>query len=151
MYEQILTDNFLKRRELLKQYLDTKGIAISCCPCCGYPTLEERGSYEICLICNWEDDDQDDDDADQILGGPNGNISLETARRDFEQGLINFENNTGLFRITHAPKILNRLLLFKNKLERYKFDNPESEEEKVTLNKYLKDRNSNLYFLTDLK
>ena len=28
------------------------------CPCCGYKTLEEYppGTFEICLICYWEDD-----------------------------------------------------------------------------------------------
>ncbi|WP_198674015.1 CPCC family cysteine-rich protein [Chitinophaga alhagiae] len=28
----------------------------STCPCCGYITLSERGGYEICPICFWEDD-----------------------------------------------------------------------------------------------
>lgn len=28
------------------------------CPCCGFRTLteEERGSYELCRVCGWEDD-----------------------------------------------------------------------------------------------
>ncbi|HEY9683395.1 MAG TPA: CPCC family cysteine-rich protein [Oculatellaceae cyanobacterium] len=26
------------------------------CMCCGHPTILERGSYEICEVCNWEDD-----------------------------------------------------------------------------------------------
>jgi hypothetical protein len=26
------------------------------CPCCGYLTSSEPGSYNICPICNWEDD-----------------------------------------------------------------------------------------------
>ncbi|MFF1770133.1 CPCC family cysteine-rich protein [Streptomyces sp. NPDC058249] len=29
------------------------------CPCCGFLTLDERGSYEICPVCFWEDDGQD--------------------------------------------------------------------------------------------
>ena len=45
------------------------------CPCCGYPTLSERGRYEICGLCFWEDDGQDDDDADTCRGGPNGGHS----------------------------------------------------------------------------
>ncbi|WP_328859368.1 CPCC family cysteine-rich protein [Streptomyces sp. NBC_00306] len=28
------------------------------CPCCGYVTLAERGSHEICAVCFWEDDGQ---------------------------------------------------------------------------------------------
>lgn len=26
------------------------------CRCCGYKTLKERGGYEICRVCDWEDD-----------------------------------------------------------------------------------------------
>ncbi|MEA3320951.1 MAG: CPCC family cysteine-rich protein [Bacillota bacterium] len=38
------------------------------CPCCGYPPLEERGNFEICILCNWEDDGQDDPYADEVWG-----------------------------------------------------------------------------------
>ncbi|GGK46377.1 membrane protein [Planomonospora parontospora subsp. parontospora] len=53
------------------------------CPCCGYVTLDERGGFEICPVCFWEDDGQDDPDADVVLGGPNGRLSLTQARRNF--------------------------------------------------------------------
>ncbi|WP_433610341.1 CPCC family cysteine-rich protein [Dactylosporangium sp. CA-139114] len=53
------------------------------CPCCGYLTLDERGGYEICPVCFWEDDGQDTHDADQIRGGPNRGLSLTAARRNF--------------------------------------------------------------------
>jgi len=37
------------------------GAECACCPGCGLPTLNARsGGYEICQICNWEDDSQDD-------------------------------------------------------------------------------------------
>ncbi|PFK64880.1 hypothetical protein COJ21_25310, partial [Priestia megaterium] len=26
------------------------------CPCCEYLTLENADDYEICILCNWEDD-----------------------------------------------------------------------------------------------
>ena len=26
------------------------------CPCCQYKTLDMRGEYEICPVCQWEDD-----------------------------------------------------------------------------------------------
>jgi hypothetical protein len=55
-----------------------------CCSCCGYPTLDERGGFDICLLCNWEDDGQDDHNADRVLGGPNGDYSLAEARSNFE-------------------------------------------------------------------
>ena len=53
------------------------------CPCCGLPTLGERASYEICVVCWWEDDGQDNDAADKVWGGPNGRYSLIAARNNF--------------------------------------------------------------------
>ncbi|WP_433180621.1 CPCC family cysteine-rich protein [Actinoallomurus sp. CA-150999] len=53
------------------------------CPCCGYHTLDERGMYEICPVCFWEDDGQDEHDADEVRGGPNRGLSLTQARRNF--------------------------------------------------------------------
>ncbi|MBW4450056.1 MAG: hypothetical protein KME38_25295 [Spirirestis rafaelensis WJT71-NPBG6] len=37
------------------------------CPCCSYKTLLERGGYEICPVCFWEDDGQDEEDKDLTL------------------------------------------------------------------------------------
>lgn len=53
------------------------------CPCCRFLTLDERGGYEICPVCFWEDDGQDDQDAARVRRGPNGSLSLEQARRNF--------------------------------------------------------------------
>ncbi|SDZ30157.1 Cysteine-rich CPCC [Asanoa ishikariensis] len=53
------------------------------CPCCGFLTLDRRGYYEICAVCWWEDDGQDDHDADRIRGGPNRDLSLSEARWSF--------------------------------------------------------------------
>jgi hypothetical protein len=53
------------------------------CPCCGYKTLRGRGHFEICDVCFWEDDGQDDSDADQVRGGPNRLLSLTQARLNF--------------------------------------------------------------------
>ena len=51
------------------------------CPCCGHPTLPERGAYEWCTECGWEDDGQDDHDSHIARrGGPNGGITLDEAR-----------------------------------------------------------------------
>jgi len=55
------------------------------CPCCGYKTLGERDRYEICDVCFWEDDGQDDHDADVIRGGPNGAISLTQAKANYKK------------------------------------------------------------------
>lgn len=54
------------------------------CPCCGFVTLAERGTFEICRVCRWEDDGQDEHDAGQVHGGPNHDLSLRQARRNFE-------------------------------------------------------------------
>lgn len=53
------------------------------CPCCGYRTLMENAAYEICPVCFWEDDGQSDRDADEVWGGPNGQLSLRQARANF--------------------------------------------------------------------
>ena len=51
------------------------------CPCCGYPTIDERGIYEICQVCFWEDDGTDDLDKPT---GPNYNLTLREAKTNFE-------------------------------------------------------------------
>jgi len=53
------------------------------CPCCRSRTLGERGGFEICPVCFWEDDGQDDEDADSVRGGPNGSLSLTQARENY--------------------------------------------------------------------
>jgi Cysteine-rich CPCC len=53
------------------------------CPCCKYKTLFGRGQDEICRVCYWQDDGQDEPDADIVLGGPNGTLSLTEARSNF--------------------------------------------------------------------
>ena len=55
------------------------------CPCCGCKTLDERGGYDICPVCFWEDDGQDDHDADVVRGGPNGSLSLTQARENYKR------------------------------------------------------------------
>ena len=55
------------------------------CPCCGHQTLDERGGYEICPVCLWEDDGQDDHDASVVRGGPNGELSLSEARTNYRE------------------------------------------------------------------
>jgi hypothetical protein len=51
------------------------------CPCCGYRTIGERGGYEICRVCFWEDDGGNDIDAHS---GPN-HMTLREARASFER------------------------------------------------------------------
>jgi uncharacterized protein YjbI with pentapeptide repeats len=56
-----------------------------CCPCCFSLTLSTRGGFEICEVCYWEDDEQDDANADEVRGGPNGTLSLTKARTTYAQ------------------------------------------------------------------
>ena len=53
------------------------------CPCCKYLTFEEEpyGSFEICPVCFWEDDNVQNNDPNYD-GGANG-ISLNQARENF--------------------------------------------------------------------
>ncbi len=51
------------------------------CPCCRFLTLPERDGYDICPVCYWEDDGQDDHDADVKRGGSNHGISLTQGRQ----------------------------------------------------------------------
>ena len=54
------------------------------CPCCHFRTLSERGGFDVCPVCFWEDDGQDDHDADVIRGGPNSALSLMQSGKLFE-------------------------------------------------------------------
>ena len=55
------------------------------CPCCGCKTLDARCDYDICRVCFWEDDGQDNHDAAEVRGGPNGLLSLQEARSNYVQ------------------------------------------------------------------
>jgi hypothetical protein len=54
------------------------------CPCCGFLTLSEGpGSYEICPVCYWEDDDVQLARPD--VGGGANSVSLNEARENFRR------------------------------------------------------------------
>jgi hypothetical protein len=55
------------------------------CPCCKFRTLSDRGGFEICPVCFWEDDGQDEHDADVVRGGPNGSLSLRQAQLNYQR------------------------------------------------------------------
>ena len=59
------------------------------CPCCGYQTLGSRGEYQICSVCWWEDDGQDDADADETKDDGT-EYSLSQARENFYKHTISF-------------------------------------------------------------
>lgn len=82
------------------------------CPSCGYPTLKERCAWEICSICFWEDDGQDDIDADKIYGGPNDKYSLTQHRIEWGNNLNDIRN--GDSEIGKLLKRIDGLILFNN-------------------------------------
>ena len=54
------------------------------CPCCGARVFEELGEYDICPVCNWEDDPFQSKNPDR--GGGANEMSLNEAREAFRQG-----------------------------------------------------------------
>ena len=55
------------------------------CPCCGYKTLDARGEYEICPVCFWEDDGQDDKGADMECYFSPNSMSLTQGRENYRK------------------------------------------------------------------
>ncbi len=55
------------------------------CPCCLYLTFDEEppGTYEICPVCGWEDDEVQFNDP-SFSGGAN-NVSLSNARANYKE------------------------------------------------------------------
>jgi hypothetical protein len=87
-----LPDDLGRRRQWFDRYIDHQnrnsvrrpvGGGPYPCPCCGCRTLDERGGSDICPVCYWEDDGQDDHDAEVVRGGPNGALSLARARANY--------------------------------------------------------------------
>lgn len=51
------------------------------CACCGYRTIREKGQYDICLNCFWEDDGTAEDDKVSAVN----HMSLKDARNNYQQ------------------------------------------------------------------
>lgn len=56
------------------------------CPCCKYRTLDSRGNYDICGLCNWEDDGVEEDSQ---YSRPN-HMTLGEAKEKFSSNIGNF-------------------------------------------------------------
>ncbi|MGK7377628.1 CPCC family cysteine-rich protein [Planococcus sp. 1R117A] len=76
------------------------------CPCCGYPTLQTRGDFEICLLCDWEDENHDELSTAEVFGGPNGDYSLEEARNNFQKNFTMYREKNDFDAITAGKKKL---------------------------------------------
>ncbi len=93
--QRAILSAFFERRNLFSVYLKNNDVQLFTCPGCAFPTLSERGGYEICIICNWEDDDQDDMEADEIWGGPNQDLSLTENRLSIGKQLKDIAEQAG--------------------------------------------------------
>lgn len=72
------------------------------CPCCGRLTIDIRGDYDICLVCWWEDDGRDNEDA-QAGSGPN-RVSLIVGRANFIRYGISKPARPDLRRLQEPPE-----------------------------------------------
>lgn len=117
------------------------------CPCCHYPTLSERQTYEICSLCNWEDEGQDDHDADEVLGGPNKDYSLTEARENFKKYLTMYRpSDTHPFEMTTIKKpyitevvLFDKVSIKKTIIEKYNYlMNLEEKEERKKIFKLIR-------------
>lgn len=55
------------------------------CPVCGKYEFEEKGDYDICEVCNWENDPLQTAEPD-YKGGAN-HMSLNEAREAYKKGI----------------------------------------------------------------
>lgn len=85
MNETDILAGFHIRRVHYDTYLQANDIQVHTCPGCGFPTLAARNEFEICGLCNWEDDGQDDHATSMLavlatkgvaISGPNGSLTL---------------------------------------------------------------------------
>lgn len=74
--EKLISDRFNENVTV-----DGKQPHLNKCPCCDYKTLKERGHYEICPVCYWEDDGAE---LDEDYSGPN-HITLREGKRNFQE------------------------------------------------------------------
>lgn len=79
-----LIEQFNERRSYFSQYIKDNKMSAHVCSGCGYPII----NGDICDVCNWEDDGQNDKIADEVRGGPNSTLSL-TANRVAIQTKLN--------------------------------------------------------------
>lgn len=97
-------------------------LGLNQCPCCRFYTLEERGIFDICRICWWEDDGQDDHNADIVTGGPNGKYSLTVARTNFLDHGDMYAADDGIEPVREPTPERQRLIEYVMKVVREEID-----------------------------
>ncbi|MEC3906067.1 CPCC family cysteine-rich protein [Tamlana sp. 2201CG12-4] len=78
--DKALLEAFQKRRSAIRNCINENNLKCTICPGCGFPTFTEDWFQDICSVCNWQHDGQDDPHADEIWGGPNHDLSLTESR-----------------------------------------------------------------------
>lgn len=69
----------------VNSYVNTAVEARYLCPCCGYRTLDTPSALQLCPVCWWEDDGQENEDASEVRLTVNGQLSLSEARTNYMQ------------------------------------------------------------------
>ena len=65
------------------------------CPCCGNLTLSARSRFEICPVCGWEDDGQDDADAHEVASRLAADLECGTAIAEAVRDQFEFRPSRG--------------------------------------------------------
>ncbi|QTD38698.1 hypothetical protein JL193_05375 [Polaribacter batillariae] len=59
-HELKILQNYEDRKNLFESYLKQYEELSFICASCGYPTINKPASYEVCSICEWEDNGYND-------------------------------------------------------------------------------------------
>jgi Cysteine-rich CPCC len=115
-FEEILAPERTPEQRLHEQLTEA---ARATCPCCGYPMITGRAAYEICPLCGWEDDGQDDPERapsgaprpDVVAGGPNHDYALSEARENFARYLTMYRPTDRDFEHERAQTDIKRRII----------------------------------------
>lgn len=105
----------IEMKKLILNYLQENKINLFSCPCCWFPTLYKRNVYDICCICWWEDDGQDEHNKHDVLGWPNWTLSLYQAQKiifskiNYKKILISFQEWYNIENLINKIEVLNQV------------------------------------------
>jgi len=104
------------QRATFDAYLETVELERFTCPACGYPTLEELGQYDCCVLCLWEEDGNDDRYDPARISPPNY-ISLIEARVNIAYMLKEFEAEESVTLDNDPERVTNHIEGFLDQLK----------------------------------
>lgn len=119
---QHLSNEFLCSKLNIENIIG-EAIQLESCPCCGFRTIAERGNYNICKVCWWEDDGQDNEYSPEEKSGPNYGISLVLGRFNYimyglydpnRTDLIKLKAETEMYKIGRIFKIIDKKFLIED-------------------------------------